>query len=649
MTGRNDPCPCGSGKKFKKCCQGRASGHSTNTTNVRPASARLLDAVALHQAGHLDAAAQAYRAILASSPGDGDALHYLGVIAFQQHRYAESVDLIGQAIARTPGAPAFHCNLGNAYMRLRRFGDAKHAYRQACGLDPHFGIALVGLANACLSGGDAEEALAAARRGVEAAPQLFAAWVAFGDALHDTGHIDEAAESYRQALALHRDPGALTKLANILTRFGRVAEADECIAEALRIDAGFEPAWWARLMNLNYMSTDQQAICAAHRDWARRFVPHDTAAPTAPAVPRDHSRRLRIAYLSADFRRHALRFFVRPILRHHDRSRFEVHCYSNSAVEDDVTAELEALAEHWVDCHALSDAELADRIRVDGIDLLVDLSGHSQGNRLKALALKPAPVQVTMLGYLNTTGLKAIDYRIGDPFTCPPGVLDEYGTETLVRLPACQWCYEPDDEPAIAPLPARANGYVTFGCVHNLAKLTPTQLDLYARILAAVPASRLLMVVWGRAPRQDLECFFAGRGLAGRVELVEPGAYRDYLSLYDRFDVGLDAFPYSGGTTTLESVWMGVPVVTMKGPTQASNGGVSIMSNLGLPEFVADCPDACIDAARRIAADLDALATLRAGLRSRLRASPIMDGPAYVRALETLYRGFVTRAQPAQS
>lgn len=637
MTGRNDPCPCGSGKKFKKCCQNRAAGPVTNTANARPASARLLDAVALHQAGHLDAAEQAYRAILVSSPGDCDALHYLGMIAFQRQRYAESVALIEQAIARNPRTPAFHCNLGNALMRLGRFGDAERAYREACTLDPGFAAALLGLANACISTGRSAEALPAARKATEAAPNMFPAWVALGDASYNVENIDEAEHSYRLALGVHRDPRVLTKLAVIVTRFGRVREAETLIEEALRLDPGFEPAWWSRLMNLNYLSTDLQAMSAVHREWARRFVPQDTPASPSAGLAWDGSRKLRVGYLSADFRRHALRFFVRPILRHHDRSRFEIHCYSNSPIEDEVTVELKGMVDHWVDCHSMSDEELAGRIRADGIDLLVDMTGHSHGKRLKALATRPAPVQATMLGYLNTTGLQAIDYRFGDRFTCPPG-LDQYGTEKLVRLPACQWCYEPDDEqPQVGPSPAQKNGYLTFGSFHNLAKLTPAQLDLFADILAAVPDARLLMVVWGAAPRQDLERHFAGRGLAARVAFADPAAHRSYLTFYDRIDVGLDSFPYAGGTTTLESVWMGVPVLTMRGPTQTSNGGVSINSNLGLERFIADGPDEFVAKGKAIATDVDALAGLRSSLRARLRASPIMDGPAYVRALEAAY------------
>lgn len=647
MTGRNDPCPCGSGKKFKKCCQGRAAGPITNTTNARPASDRLLNAVALHQAGHLDAAERAYRAILVSSPGDCDALHYLGMIAFQRQQYAESVALIEQAIARNPRTPAFHCNLGNAFMRLGRFGDAERAYRQACTLDPGFAAALLGVANACISTGRPAEALPAARKATETAPNMFPAWVALGDASYNVENIDEAERSYRLALGLLRDARVLTKLAVIVTRFGRVQEAETLLEEALRLDPEFEPAWWSRLMNLNYISTDLQAMSAAHREWARRFVPQDTSASPPVGPIWDGRRKLRVGYISADFRRHALRFFVRPILRHHDRSRFEVHCYSNSPIEDEVTVQLKGMADHWVDCHAMSDEELAGRIRADGIDLLVDMTGHSHGKRLKALATHPAPVQATMLGYLNTTGLQAIDYRFGDRYTCPPG-LEQYGTEKLVRLPACQWCYEPDDEqPQVDPAPAQKNRYVTFGSFHNLAKLTTAQLDLYARILEAVPDARLLMVVWGVAPRHDLERYFGARGLAARVDFADPAAHRHYLSFYDRIDVGLDSFPYAGGTTTLESIWMGVPVLTMKGPTQASNGGFSINSNLGLERFITDGPDEFVAAAKAIAADVGALAELRSTLRDRLRASPIMDGPAYVRALESAYVDFM-RSEPGQ-
>jgi protein O-GlcNAc transferase len=648
MTGRNDACPCGSGKKYKKCCLAQRPEYATNSKNVVAASPQLLSAVALHQAGHLDAAQAAYQQILAITPGDSNALHYLGLVAFQKKNYAESVALIEQAIAIHSETPAFFCNLGNAHMRLSHYEPARQAYQQACRLDPQFAVAFMGLGNALLAGGHIEPAEAAARQAVAIAPQLFDAWVALGDALLAAESIDEADQSYRRGLALRPESSmVLVKRANILARFGQLDEAQTCITQAIRFDPDHEPAYWAKLMNLNYSSSDQQLIHEAHRDWAQRFVAHDTVQPMRLARPEVAGRRLRVAYLSADFRRHALRFFIRPILRNHDRSRLEVFGYYNYATADEVTAEIKALCDHWVDCHTLSDAALAQRIVADEIDILVDLSGHTYGNRLKALAMKPAPVQATMLGYLATTGLQAMDYRIVDHHTCPPGGFDDSHGETPARLPDCQWCYEPEGEAKIGPLPALANGYVTFGCFHNLAKLTADQLALFCEILRGLPDARLLMVAWGDTPRQLLLRRFASAGVAERVQIIEPLGYADYLGLYDKVDIGLDSFPYCGGTTTMESLWMGVPVVTLKGATQASNGGASILSNVGLPQLIAGDPQGYVAIARRLAADIGELDQLRRSLRARLQQSPIMDAPRYVRALESLYLGFQRTGQAA--
>ena len=648
MTGRNDACPCGSGKKYKKCCQAKQPEYATNAKNVLAASRPLLNAVALHQAGHLDAAQTAYQQILAVTPDDSNALHYLGLVAFQKKNYLESVALIEQAIAINGETPAFFCNLGNAHMRLSQHEAARQAYQQACRLDPQFAVAFMGLGNALLAAGHVEQAVVAARQAVAIAPQLFDAWVALGDALLAAELIDEADQCYRRGLALRPESSpVLVKRANILARFGQLDEAQTCITQAIRLDPGHEPAYWAKLMNLSYTSSDQPLIHAAHRDWAQRFVAHDTAQTMRLAGPEVAGRRLRVAYLSADFRRHALRFFIRPILRNHERSRFEVYGYYNYATSDEVTAEIKSLCEHWVDCHTMSDAALAQRIVADEIDILVDLSGHTYGNRLKALAMKPAPVQATMLGYLATTGLQAIDYRIVDHHTCPPGGFDDFHGETPARLPDCQWCYEPEGDAQIGPLPALANEHMTFGCFHNLSKLTPSQLELFCEILRGLPDARLLMVVWGDTPRQHLLQRFAAAGLAERVQIVEPLGYADYLGLYDKVDIGLDTFPYCGGTTTMESLWMGVPVVTMRGATQASNGGASILSNVGLPEFIADDPQGYVAIARRLAADSDGLDKLRRGLRARLEQSPIMNAPQYVRALEALYLGFQRIGQSA--
>jgi protein O-GlcNAc transferase len=641
MTGRNDTCPCGSGKKYKKCCAVNQPAYATNAKNVQAASQQLLEAVALHQAGELDAAEAAYRAILLRAPNDSDALHYLGVLAFQKKRYSDAAALIEQAIAIKDDIPAFHCNLGNARMRLPDYDAARRAYEQACRLDPRFAVAFFGLSNALLAGGQAREASAAARQAIALAPQFVDALVALGDALLADERIDEAEQSYRQSLALRPDvPAVLVKRAEILTRFGQLDEAEACLAQAMRCDPGYEPAYLARLMNLNYRSSDPGLLVQAHRDWAARFAPHDTTRPMRAG--RRAGARLRVAYVSADFRRHALRFFIRPILRHHDRTRFEVFCYFNHPQADADTRALSALSEHWIDCHRMSDAEFAQRIVDDEIDVLIDLSGHTCGNRLPALAMKPAPVQASMLGYLNTSGLKAIDYRIVDACTCPPGAADAGGGEALARLPDCQWCYEPDagaDAPD-APPPALTNGHVTFGCFHNLAKVTPQQLDLFAQILRARPEAHLLMVAWGEQPRQRLLRHFTAAGVGTRVRIVAPLDHLAYLALYDQIDIGLDSFPYTGGTTSMESLWMGVPFVTLRGATQASNGGASILSNLGLPEFIADDAQDYVRIAVQMSGDVDRLGQLRRTLRARLQQSPLMDAPRYVRALEALYLGW---------
>ncbi|MEO5658232.1 MAG: tetratricopeptide repeat protein [Polaromonas sp.] len=641
MTGRNDACPCGSRKKYKKCCLATQPGYTTNAKNVPAASRQLLGAVALHQAGNLDAAQSAYEKILTATPEDSNALHYLGLVTFQKKNYAQSVALIERAIGLNGDTPAFYCNLGNAHMRLLDYEAARLAYSEACRLDPQFAVAFLGLCNAQLTAGNPEKAVVAARNAVAIAPHLFDAWLALGDALLAAELINEAEQSYRQSLALRPNSSpALIKQAYILARFSQLDDAQQCIAQAIQHDPGFEPAYVARLMNLNFTSSDPQLIHEAHRAWALRFVGHDTARPMRSAGHVPAGRRLRVAYLSADFRRHVMRFFIRPILRNHDRSRFEVSCYYNYATGDEVTSEIKSLSEHWVDCYRMSDAELAQQIVDDEIDVLVDLSGHTYGNRLKTLAMKPATVQATMLGYLATTGLKAMDYRIVDRYTCPPGQFDDFHGEALARLPDCQWCYEPEGQAQTGPLPALANGYITFGCFHNLSKLTPNQFELFCEILRSLPEARLLMVVWGETPQRHLLQRFAAAGVAGRVQFIEPLAHADYLGFYDKVDIGLDTFPYAGGTTSMESLWMGVPVVTMKGATQASNGGASIMSNVGLPEFIAVDPQSYVAIAGRMAADIDGLDKLRRALRGRLEQSPIMNARQYVRDLEALYVGF---------
>ncbi len=346
--------------------------------------------------------------------------------------------------------------------------------------------------------------------------------------------------------------------------------------------------------------------------------------------------------MAPDFRDHCQSFFTLPLLAHHDREQIEVVCYADVAAPDAVTGRIRQHADLWRDTVGLTDAALADQIRADRVDVLVDLTVHMARHRLLAFARRPAPVQVTWLGYPGTTGVAAIDYRLSDPHLDPPGDdRDALYAERTVRLPDTFWCYDPlTGGPPVGPLPAAANGFVTFGCLNNFCKVTGPTLALWAAVLARVPGSRLLLLAPpGSARRRAVDALHAAAGIdAGRVEFVGRQSRSAYLDTYRRIDVGLDTVPYNGHTTSLDAYWMGVPVVTLVGQSAIARGGWSQLSNLGRRDWAAHDAGRFVEIAAALAGDLDALAAHRASLRPRLLASPLTDAVRFARGVESAYR-----------
>ena len=383
-----------------------------------------------------------------------------------------------------------------------------------------------------------------------------------------------------------------------------------------------------------------RAVFEESRRWAARHAEPLRRLWRAHDNDRDPERRLRVGYVSPDFRDHAVGRLLRPVLARHGREAFEVFCYSDVERPDAMTARLRPLADVWRDTASIYDEELAEQVRADRIDILVDCCGHFAGNRLLAFALKPAPVQVSHFGYCGTTGLSAIDYRITDASSDPPGTTEACHTEALVRLDGgCCWCYEPaEPTPDVGPLPALAVGHVTFGSLNRPAKLNDAVIETWARVLRAVPGSRLLLLS-GTASDAGLSARFARHGVdAARVDDAPRQPRLDYLALHNRIDVGLDPFPFNGDNTLCDALWMGVPSVALAGDAFVSRRGVSHLNNVGLPELAAEDVDGYVWVAAELAADLPRLAALRAGLRGRLSGSALADGRSYVRRLEEAYR-----------
>lgn len=599
-------------------------------------------AVADHQSQRLDAAHAGYAEIIAEAPDHADALHYLGVISFQRNAFDEAAATIRRAIELRPGVAAYHANLGNSLKRIGRPAEALDAYTRSLQLDPrnpainfNQGLLLAGL-------GRTAEAVTALRQAVEHRPDWPQAWFELGNLLYAEEEIDAAADALRNALKLDpRLAPAHIKLGTLLLRFGDVEGALRSFDRARQLDPADESACTNRLFALGLGGThDGTQILAEHRQWQQRFV--DGVAPIAlPARARGD--RLRIAYLSGDLRRHAMRFFARPILQHHDRQRVTVTAYATHGPmqADAVTDELRPLVQQWVDCHALDDAALAQRIANDGIDVLVDLAGHTAGGRLRALAAHPALFQCTMLGYMTTTGAQCIDARIADAVAIPP-VAEAWFSEKILRLPHSQWCYAPDSvTPPVTELPAHHNEYITYGSFHNAAKVNAGVLALWMRLLRDQPAARLILVAWGTTAQRRLRESFDKAGIGNRVTILDPLPHDRYLELYGQIDISLDVFPYAGGTVNCESLWMGVPVLTLAHDSPAGRGGASILSALQMPQWIAHDEDDWIARAATLGNTRGELRAARHSLRERMRRSPLMDAAHYVTALEDLLAAHV--------
>jgi protein O-GlcNAc transferase len=351
-------------------------------------------------------------------------------------------------------------------------------------------------------------------------------------------------------------------------------------------------------------------------------------------------RRLRIGYISPDFRDHPVGRFMLPLLKSHDHREFEIFCYGDGAAPDEMTAKLQTCADIWR--HTAGQTH-ADLIRQDRIDILVDLAGHTLNNRLLVFAQKPSPVQITYLGYPGTTGLAAMDYRLTDVNADPPGETESFCTEELIRLPRTAWCFSAlDENPAIADPPAVRAGHVTFGSFNNLAKLNPPLLQLWAKILQSIPNSRLLLkakALNSKSVQDRLRESASTAGIpADRLDLCGWLSPVDHLARYSRIDIALDTYPYHGTTTTCEALWMGVPVITLAGSVHLSRVGVSLLSNAGLPELIAQSPEDYVSIATELAGDLPRLADLRRTLRQRMETSPLMDAAQFARDVESAYR-----------
>ena len=593
--------------------------------------------VALKDLGRLDEAVAACHKALAINPGLAEAYSNLGRALKDQGRLDEAVAAQNQAIALQPRSAEAHNNLGAALHALGRLHEAVAAFHSAVALRPAYGEAHYNLANGLRALGRLDEAVAAYKK----APGHGDACNTLGTVLQERGELGQAVAAFRRAKALRPDdPKAANNLGMALHEIGRPDDATAAFRRALVLKPDLAAAHSNLILAMNYDGAVTQGdILAESRRWDE--------AHGAPCRGRDMAnpaeRRLRIGYVSPDFRRHSVGHFIEPIIAHHDRWSFEVYCYGEVAVPDDRTARFQSLAHGWRSTVGQSDSAVAEQIRHDGIDILVDLAGHTAGNRLGVFAEQPAPVLLAWIGYPNTTGMAAMGYRFTDAVADPPGAADRAHTETLLRLENGFLCFAPPvDAPDVAPPPSLANGHVTFGSFNHLPKVNPGVVAAWADILKRVPGSRLIVksrTLADPETRDHYGALFRAEGIEPeRVELLSwILSSSGHLGAYGRVDIALDPFPYNGTTTTCEALWMGVPVVTLRGDRHAGRVGASLLTRVGLTELIADTVDDYIDTA--VALDPE---RLRDELRRRMADSPLCDAETMTRDVEAAYRRLVT-------
>jgi protein O-GlcNAc transferase len=596
--------------------------------------------------GDFQSAAECFRSALRAAPDQAEALSNLGNTLTDLGHLDEAVDVCRQAVDVDEDNGAPWNNLARALWLRGDLTNALPAAQKATFLAPRMSQAFLTLGNICRSAGDFETAVENYRMALKLAPDDAGTLAALGIGEGDLGHYDDAITWGQKAIDL--DPGnlpALGSLADCFLKQGRVDDAVRTYRDAAtRNPKASEPASNLALV-LHYAGGSRpEDLYQAARQWA---IDHGTR-PTGSTLPhstqRDPDRSLKIGYVSGDWVNHSVAWFANAFLAGHNRNQFQVFCYDTRPATTEKSNRLATTPLTWRNLAGCTDPAAAKLIRDDEIDILIDITGHTGGNRLGVFAHRPAPVQVTYLGFPGTTGLETMDYRLTDAWADPEGDGDQWYTEQLVRLDGGFLCYTPpEDTPDVAAAPVLDTGRITFGSFNNLSKVTPDAVHLWARILDAVPHSRLLLKTKALADpgaQKRIKGLFQEQGISDdRLELLAmvPDT-RGHLGVYDRIDIALDTFPYNGTTTTVEALWMGVPTVTFSGNRHAARVGASLLHMVGLEELIAASPEEYVERAVALAKDPAKMSDLRSGMRDRLRASRLLDADAFTKTLEDAYR-----------
>jgi protein O-GlcNAc transferase len=592
--------------------------------------------------GQLDAAVASYRNALQIKPDLAEAMCNLGNALTDLGQLDSAVANCRRALELKPDFAEAHNNLGNALKALGQPDNALASYRRALALKPDFAEAHSNLGDVLQGLGQLDNALASCRRALALKPDFAEAHNNLGNALKEFRLYDDALACYRRALQLKPDfAEAHNNLGNALKDQSQLDEAIGHYREALGLKPDYPDAHSNLLFALNYHpDMDAQDIYRAYQEYdASRAMPLRSVW-RAHGNDKNSQRRLRVGYVSPDFRNHSCKYFLEPLLARHDKTQVEVYAYAELNQEDEASARYRSYVEHWIPTKEMSDAQLALRIRADGIDILVDLAGHTSGNRLLTFAHKPAPVSVSWLGYGYTTGLSAIDYYLTDEI-CAPAGSENLFAEQPWRVATPAYVYRPKvGMGEVNSLPASQRGYITFGTLTRAVRINPRTVRAWAEILNAVPDARLVVdsaSFYSPAMQEKLAANFVRQGIAR--DRLSIGFHSPPWDTLRGTDIGLDCFPHNSGATLFETLYMGVPYITLAGRPSVGRLGGSILHGAGHPEWIAESEDEYVAKAVELASDIARLAEVRAALRGEMQASALMDEAGFARKVEAAYRG----------
>jgi predicted O-linked N-acetylglucosamine transferase (SPINDLY family) len=598
-------------------------------------------AVGLHQAGCLSEAETLYWQILNSNPNSPDVLNALAILAQSRSETPRAIELLMTAIAINPDHADYHFNLGVIFASDGKANEAADAFQAALRLNPRHVRAAVDLGYVEYGRGELSRAIAAWTTAVDNGCQDPQVCLALGSALRDQGELDQSITVFRKFASANPDCGeAWNHLGIVLLEVARHDESHKCFSRAAELNAGPQAEsnlLYGMLFNPGF---DLIQILAEREKWNQKYARVLRPFRTRPCHDLNPDRPLRVGYVSPHFRDRPIGRFMLPLCAHHNHLEFETHFYDDSIESDALTRQLEACANVFRKTHHLSDAELASMIAEDRIDILVDLNMHMEASRLLVFARRPAPNLVTYLAYPGTTGMGAMDYRLSDPFLDPPAFNERVYSERTCRLRQSYWCYpQPYEAPEVGPLPADQRGCVTFGYFDSFSRISPGVLDVWGEVMNEVSGSRLMMAAPKGSCREMVSSRLAEHGVeASRLTFVERVSGGEYFARYCQVDIALDSFPFAGNAATCDSLWMGVPVVTLAGQGAVGRAGVSVLNNAGLAEFVAESREKYVRIAAGIAGDLKRLREIRRGLREKTLASPLMDARRYTQDVEAAYR-----------